>query len=115
MTRWLNGALARIEADYQRSADTHLIPLPLPAFASHGIDLYLKDESTHPTGTNLVGMLALAREMQSRGEQGAILSLLCDAGERYLSSYFDTAWVTEHIGDCAPARASLQAQLSYAA
>ena len=51
MTRWLNGALARIEADYQRSADTHLIPLPLPAFASNGIDLYLKDESTHPTGS----------------------------------------------------------------
>ncbi|MDD2879081.1 MAG: PLP-dependent cysteine synthase family protein [Rhodoferax sp.] len=48
---WLNTALARIEADYQRSADTHLIPLPLPAFASHGIDLYLKDESTHPTGS----------------------------------------------------------------
>lgn len=48
---WLHGAIARIEADYQRSADTHLIPLPLPAFAAAGIDLYLKDESTHPTGS----------------------------------------------------------------
>ncbi len=48
---WLHNAIARIEADYQRSADTHLIALPLPAFASHGIDLYLKDESTHPTGS----------------------------------------------------------------
>ncbi|MES2978123.1 MAG: PLP-dependent cysteine synthase family protein [Pseudomonadota bacterium] len=48
---WLNGALARIEADYLRSADTHLIPLPLPEFAARGIDLYLKDESTHPTGS----------------------------------------------------------------
>ena len=48
---WLNNAVALIEADYQRSADTHLIPLPLPAFARHGIDLYLKDESTHPTGS----------------------------------------------------------------
>jgi len=50
-TSWLNTAVALIEADYQRSADTHLIPLPLPAFARHGIDLYLKDESTHPTGS----------------------------------------------------------------
>jgi cysteine synthase A len=50
-TSWLNQAIALIEADYQRSADTHLIPLPLPAFARHGIDLYLKDESTHPTGS----------------------------------------------------------------
>ncbi|MEO8119605.1 MAG: PLP-dependent cysteine synthase family protein [Rhodoferax sp.] len=48
---WLHSAVARIEADFQRSADTHLIPLPLPTFARHGIDLYLKDESTHPTGS----------------------------------------------------------------
>lgn len=48
---WLQQAIARIEADYQRSADTHLIALPLPAFAQAGIDLYLKDESTHPTGS----------------------------------------------------------------
>ena len=50
-TSWLSRAIALIEADYLRSADTHLIPLPLPAFARHGIDLYLKDESTHPTGS----------------------------------------------------------------
>ncbi|OUL99080.1 PLP-dependent cysteine synthase family protein [Variovorax sp. JS1663] len=50
-SRWLDSAIRRIEADYQRSADTHLIPLPLPQFATHGIDLYLKDESTHPTGS----------------------------------------------------------------
>jgi cysteine synthase A len=48
---WEHAAIARIEADFQRSADTHLIALPLPGFARHGIDLYLKDESTHPTGS----------------------------------------------------------------
>ncbi len=48
---WLTTAIVRIEADYQRSADTHLIALPLPAFAARGIDFYLKDESTHPTGS----------------------------------------------------------------
>src|SRR6476619_2389220 len=47
----LHAAVARIEADFQRSADTHLIALPLPDFAARGIDLYLKDESTHPTGS----------------------------------------------------------------
>ena len=48
---WLSTAISRIEADFQRSADTHLIALPLPAFEACGIDLYLKDESTHPTGS----------------------------------------------------------------
>ena len=46
---WLNEAIGRIEADYTRSADTHLIRLPL---SNHpGITLYLKDESAHPTGS----------------------------------------------------------------
>jgi cysteine synthase len=39
----------KIEADFQRSSDTHLIPVDLPGFP--GIHLYLKDESSHPTGS----------------------------------------------------------------
>jgi cysteine synthase A len=46
---WINNAVRKIEADYQRSADTHLIKLDLPCI--DGIDIYLKDESTHPTGS----------------------------------------------------------------
>ncbi|MEH3157621.1 MAG: PLP-dependent cysteine synthase family protein [Sphingomonas taxi] len=47
--RWLAEAVRRIEADYNRSADTHLIRLALPRCP--GITLYLKDESSHPTGS----------------------------------------------------------------
>lgn len=46
---WVCQAIRKINADYNRSSDTHLIKLDLPAF--DGIDLYLKDESTHPTGS----------------------------------------------------------------
>jgi cysteine synthase A len=46
---WANEAVRRIEADENRSADTHLHAFPLPA--EWGIDLYLKDESVHPTGS----------------------------------------------------------------
>ena len=46
---WVAAAIRRIEADFNRSADTHLIPLPLPGYP--GIDVYLKDESSHPTGS----------------------------------------------------------------
>jgi cysteine synthase len=46
---WANEAVRRIEADDNRSAETHLHAFPLPA--EWGIDLYLKDESVHPTGS----------------------------------------------------------------
>ena len=59
------------------------------------------------TGTNLVGMLALAHEMLARGEQGSILSLLCDSGERYLPTYYNAQWVAEKMGDCTAALAAI--------
>ncbi|MFF7154437.1 pyridoxal-phosphate dependent enzyme [Streptomyces sp. NPDC008139] len=46
---WLKEAVRKVQADANRSADTHLLRFPLPE--SWGIDLYLKDESTHPTGS----------------------------------------------------------------
>ncbi|MEZ8195644.1 PLP-dependent cysteine synthase family protein [Vibrio cortegadensis] len=47
--QWINNAIRKLEADFQRSADTHLIKLELPSI--EGVDVYLKDESTHPTGS----------------------------------------------------------------
>jgi cysteine synthase A len=46
---WANEAVRRLDADANRSADTHLHAFPLPS--DWGIDLYLKDESVHPTGS----------------------------------------------------------------
>jgi cysteine synthase A len=46
---WVDEAVRRVEADANRSADTHLVRFPLPG--RPGVDLYLKDESTHPTGS----------------------------------------------------------------
>ncbi|NNG20942.1 PLP-dependent cysteine synthase family protein [Naumannella sp. ID2617S] len=46
---WVSESVRRLEADARRSADTHLIKVDLPS--DWGIDLYLKDESTHPTGS----------------------------------------------------------------
>src|SRR6187549_549508 len=46
---WVNEAIRKVEADSNRSADTHLHVFPLPA--GWDVDLYLKDESVHPTGS----------------------------------------------------------------
>ncbi|MGY4709799.1 L-cysteine desulfhydrase Cds1 [Mycolicibacterium sp. CBM1] len=50
---WVDGAIRLIEADARRSADTHLLRYPLPSSWCDGVDvaLYLKDESTHITGS----------------------------------------------------------------
>lgn len=64
------------------------------------------------TGTNFIGMLALARDMRERGEHGSLLSLLCDAGERYLPTYHDPAWVAQQFGDCSEAVARVNTQLA---
>ena len=47
--QWICEAVRLIEADFHRSADTHLLRLPIASL--EGIDIYLKDESTHPTGS----------------------------------------------------------------
>ncbi|GAA1479657.1 PLP-dependent cysteine synthase family protein [Gordonia sinesedis] len=56
---WADNAVRLIEADARRSADTHLLRLDLPEWSRWtaddgsptGVELYLKDESTHPTGS----------------------------------------------------------------
>jgi cysteine synthase len=52
-TAWVDWAIHTIEADFHRSADTHLVRLDIPAWQAlpQPIDLYFKDESTHPTGS----------------------------------------------------------------
>lgn len=47
--QWVASAINIINADYNRSSDTHLIKVDLPGIQD--CDLYLKDESTHPTGS----------------------------------------------------------------
>ena len=49
MHDWIKQSVKRIESDFQRSADTHLMKLNVAELP--GIDIYLKDESTHPTGS----------------------------------------------------------------
>jgi cysteine synthase len=50
---WVNDAVRLIEADARRSADTHLVRYPLPSAWADGVELelYLKDETTHITGS----------------------------------------------------------------
>ena len=46
---WTDEAMRRVQADANRSADTHLHVFDLPP--DWGVQVYLKDESVHPTGS----------------------------------------------------------------
>jgi len=45
------------------------------------------------TGTNLVGAFRLLEEMHRKGEQGAVVTIICDDGKRYRDTYYDTQWL----------------------
>lgn len=60
------------------------------------------------TGTNLVGALALAVRMRDAGQPGSIVTLICDGGDRYASTYWDDDWVAAQGWDLAPHLARLE-------
>ncbi|MDQ2701866.1 MAG: PLP-dependent cysteine synthase family protein [Pseudomonadota bacterium] len=49
MRAWIREAVAALQREAARSADTHLLHQRLPAFP--GIDFYFKDEAAHPSGS----------------------------------------------------------------
>jgi cysteine synthase A len=54
------------------------------------------------TGTNLFGVMRLAAELAARGEEGSIVTLACDPGERYLTTYYDRGWLESNGHDIDP-------------
>ena len=60
------------------------------------------------TGTDLWGALRLVAAMRAAGEQGSVVTLLCDGGERYLQTYYDDDWVAAQGLDLAPYTAVLE-------
>lgn len=101
----------RVEPSFVRTVVDRMFEVPnLDSIAAMRVLSALLGRKVGPsTGTNFVGMLALAQEMKAAGRQGSILSLLCDAGERYLPTYHDAAWVEAHFGDCSAATTALGA------
>ena len=60
------------------------------------------------TGTNVWGALLLVAEMLSRGERGSVVTLICDAGDRYAGTYYSDAWVADQRLDLAPYTEALE-------
>eukprot|EP00195_Chlamydomonas_chlamydogama_P015266 CAMPEP_0202892946 /NCGR_PEP_ID=MMETSP1392-20130828/2609_1 /ASSEMBLY_ACC=CAM_ASM_000868 /TAXON_ID=225041 /ORGANISM="Chlamydomonas chlamydogama, Strain SAG 11-48b" /LENGTH=85 /DNA_ID=CAMNT_0049577085 /DNA_START=12 /DNA_END=269 /DNA_ORIENTATION=- len=54
------------------------------------------------TGTNCYAALQVMCDMVARGEKGSVVSLICDAGERYSETYYNDAWLRKKGFDIAP-------------
>jgi cysteine synthase len=105
-------------------------PIPEPSFMADVVDRmirvpdaasiaamhYLSDligrRCGGSTGTNFWGCLQLAREMQQEGQEGSIVTLLCDSGERYLNTYYDQTWLDKSGLDVRSRRAELDELLN---
>lgn len=100
---------SRIEGIGRPRAEPSFIPevidrmLRVPDAASvatiHWLEGILGRKVGASTGTNVWGTLQLAKQMREQGKTGAIVTLLCDSGERYLDTYYDPQWVNNNVGD----------------
>ena len=103
----------RVEPSFVRTLVDRMIEVPDAdsIAAMRSLSALLGRKVGPSTGTNFVSMATLACEMQALGQQGSILSLLCDSGERYLPTYHDAQWVEQTFGDCTDAEQRLGALL----
>lgn len=99
----------RVEASFLPEVIDEMIKVPDAASIAtiHWLEHILGRKAGGSTGTNLWGVLQLAKRMQQNGEQGSLVTLMCDGGERYLDTYYNPEWVAEHIGDLTPYREQL--------
>jgi cysteine synthase A len=86
---------ARVEASFMRNVVDQMIAVPDAASiaAARWLETRLGRRFGPSTGTNVVGALALAAQMQSRGIPGSIATLACDSGDRYADTIYDDAWL----------------------
>ncbi|WP_375002034.1 PLP-dependent cysteine synthase family protein [Aeromicrobium sp. CTD01-1L150] len=80
--------------------------LRVPDAASIATMRWVSDRLGRPvggsTGTNVWASIQVAAQMRRDGQEGSIVTLLCDSGERYLSTYFDDGWLAARDIDLAP-------------
>ena len=88
----------RVEPSFQRHVIDRMIPVADKdsLAAARTVSIELGKRVGPSTGTNMVGVTLLAEEMAERGEEGSIVSLICDSGERYLDTLYDDDWYAAH-------------------
>jgi len=85
----------RVEASFLPEVVDRALKVPDAASIAtiHWLQAVLGRRCGGSTGTNVYGALKLMAEMREAGREGSVATLICDGGERYLSSYYDPRWI----------------------
>lgn len=100
----------QVEASFQPDVIDEMIKVPDAASVAtiYWLEKLTGRRAGASTGTNLWGVLQVAVEMQAQNQTGSIVTLMCDGGERYQDTYYNSDWVASCIGDLTPYEQQLE-------
>ena len=100
----------RVEPSFIPSVIDHMIQIPDAASiaAMHVLSDRLFRRVGGSTGTNFFGLCWIAATMLREGREGSLVTLICDSGDRYASTYYDGGWLEENGLDIDPYRRALE-------
>lgn len=100
----------RVEPSFLPDVVDRMIRVPDAASyaAIHFLERVLGRKCGGSTGTNLYGTFQLMAELRRANREGSVVTLICDAGERYLDSYYDPAWLQARGYELEPYLAQLE-------
>ncbi|MBN8966813.1 MAG: PLP-dependent cysteine synthase family protein, partial [Rhizobiales bacterium] len=94
----------RVEPSFIPTVIDHMIKVPDAASiaAAHVLSDRLFRRVGASTGTNFFGLISIADGMMKEGREGSLVTLICDSGDRYSGSYFNSDWLAENGINIAP-------------
>ena len=100
----------RVEPSFIPGVIDHMIRVPDAASlaAMHVLSNRLFRRVGGSTGTNFFGLCWIAANMMREGREGSLVTLICDSGDRYAATYYDSDWLARNDLDIAPYRRMLE-------
>ncbi|WP_432806412.1 PLP-dependent cysteine synthase family protein [Microbacterium neungamense] len=112
------GTPSRIEGIGRPRVEPSFVPgvidemIPVPDAASIAAIRLLRERTLHwaggSTGTNLCGAFEIIGRMREAGQQGSVVTLICDSGVRYAHTYYSDEWVAAQGWALAPHRERME-------
>ena len=100
----------RVEPSFISSIVDKMIKVPDEAsYATiHFLEKLLNRRCGGSTGTNSYAAFQIISELNAQNQEASVVSMICDAGERYLDTYYNNRWLKENGFDIAPYRKQLE-------